>query len=54
LSLLVERFNIPEPSQVFEETQCYGDGEKSLKNSQREDWKRYRKVVGRGCVEFVG
>ncbi|XP_065353611.1 protein son of sevenless-like [Cloeon dipterum] len=41
LSLLVERFNIPDPSQVFEENTS--DGEKTLKNSQREDWKRYRK-----------
>uniref|UniRef100_A0A1B6HN75 Ras-GEF domain-containing protein n=5 Tax=Homalodisca TaxID=139475 RepID=A0A1B6HN75_9HEMI len=40
LSLLVERFNIPDPSLVYEELK---DAEKTSKNSQREDWKRYRK-----------
>ncbi|XP_054279418.1 protein son of sevenless isoform X2 [Macrosteles quadrilineatus] len=40
LSLLVERFNIPDPSLVYEELK---DSEKTSKNSQREDWKRYRK-----------
>lgn len=37
LDLLIERFNIPEP-QLF-----YDDTEKTLKNYQREDWKKYRK-----------
>lgn len=40
LSLIVERFNIPDPSLVYEEAK---DSEKTTKNSQREDWKRYRK-----------
>lgn len=40
LSLLVERFSIPDPSLVYEELK---DSEKTSKNSQREDWKRYRK-----------
>jgi son of sevenless-like protein len=42
LSLLIERFNIPEPSLVYDDKDIEGD--KTLKNSQREDWKRYRKV----------
>lgn len=39
LSLLIERFNIPEPSEV------YGVDEKATgcKTNAREDWKRYRK-----------
>uniref|UniRef100_A0A1I8PMT3 Protein son of sevenless n=1 Tax=Stomoxys calcitrans TaxID=35570 RepID=A0A1I8PMT3_STOCA len=49
LSLLVDRFNIPDPSLVYtdqhnndkESTHCESD--KLHKNSQREDWKRYRK-----------
>ncbi|XP_053957630.1 protein son of sevenless [Anastrepha ludens] len=50
LSLLLERFNIPDPSLVYpdnvqgtdkEALNC--DTDKLHKNSQREDWKRYRK-----------
>ncbi|XP_075218882.1 protein son of sevenless-like [Lycorma delicatula] len=41
LSLLVERFNIPDPSLVYEDVSS--DCPKSSKNSQREDWKKYRK-----------
>ncbi|RZF33352.1 hypothetical protein LSTR_LSTR007697 [Laodelphax striatellus] len=41
LSLLVERFNIPDPSLVYEDVSL--DCPKSSKNSQREDWKKYRK-----------
>ncbi|KAM7352681.1 son of sevenless guanine nucleotide exchange factor isoform 2-T3 [Cochliomyia hominivorax] len=49
LSLLIERFNIPDPSLVYTEqnnsekdsSNC--DTDKLHKNSQREDWKRYRK-----------
>lgn len=46
LKLLIERFDIPDPSLVYEQ-QC--DKETGLepdkihKNSQREDWKRYKK-----------
>lgn len=40
LDLLIERFNIPDPSLVYE-VDC--DTDKMQKNSQREDWKRYRK-----------
>ncbi|EDW03211.1 GH11116 [Drosophila grimshawi] len=61
LTLLIERFEIPEPSLVYQEQQSNhnehhhdkdasatatvstADSEKMLKNSQREDWKRYRK-----------
>lgn len=67
LTLLIERFEIPEPSLVYQEQQsnsigsggtgfsgidfdkdastttAMADSEKMLKNSQREDWKRYRK-----------
>lgn len=41
LELLIERFNIPDPSLVYE--QDNNDADKIQKNSQREDWKRYRK-----------
>lgn len=41
LDLLIERFNIPDPSLVYEQDSC--DTDKMQKNSQREDWKRYRK-----------
>ncbi|XP_017859715.1 PREDICTED: protein son of sevenless [Drosophila arizonae] len=63
LTLLMERFEIPEPSLVYQEQQQHSnnigsnanadldkdaaatsvDSDKMLKNSQREDWKRYRK-----------
>lgn len=63
LTLLIERFDIPEPSLVYQEQQsnsiggtggtdydkdvstatAMADSDKMLKNSQREDWKRYRK-----------
>ncbi|KAH8273837.1 hypothetical protein KR044_001915 [Drosophila immigrans] len=60
LTLLIERFEIPEPSLVYQEQQANSggsndldkdgtstastaDSDKMLKNSQREDWKRYRK-----------
>ncbi|KAH8410197.1 hypothetical protein KR009_008114 [Drosophila setifemur] len=48
LQLLVERFNIPDPSLVYQDaaisgTGGIGGGDKEHKNSQREDWKRYRK-----------
>lgn len=67
LTLLIERFEIPEPSLVYQEQQsnsigsggtgfsgidfdkdastatAMADSDKMLKNSQREDWKRYRK-----------
>lgn len=42
LCLLVERFNIPDPSLVYDNNQDILDSDKAL-NSQREDWKRYRK-----------
>ncbi|KAK7793915.1 hypothetical protein R5R35_007684 [Gryllus longicercus] len=42
LCLLVERFNIPDPSLVYDDNKDSLDSEKAL-NSQREDWKRYRK-----------
>lgn len=45
LELLIERFDIPDPSLVYESEKntdnC--ESEKIQKNSQREDWKRYRK-----------
>ncbi|XP_067620371.1 protein son of sevenless [Eurosta solidaginis] len=50
LTLLIERFNIPDPSLVYQDSvqgtdkdtlSC--DTDKLHKNSQREDWKRYRK-----------
>ncbi|KAM3955484.1 son of sevenless [Aphomia sociella] len=50
LDLLIERFNIPEPSEVYDAPrpdgiECVGssDAEKLSKNTAREDWKRYRK-----------
>lgn len=50
LSLLIERFNIPEPSLVYHDNHHAYDKdvincetEKIHKNSQREDWKRYKK-----------
>ncbi|XP_055857401.1 protein son of sevenless isoform X2 [Episyrphus balteatus] len=48
LQLLIERFNIPDPSLVYHEVPASErennpDSEKLHKNSQREDWKRYRK-----------
>lgn len=43
LQLLVERFNIPEPNQVYDQTNTDLETEKLHKNSQREGWKRYRK-----------
>lgn len=43
LHLLIERFMIPDPSQVYEDHDQDGDSDKAAKNSQREDWKRYRK-----------
>lgn len=44
LQLLIERFDIPDPSLVYESF-CDKDLEtdKIHKNSQREDWKRYKK-----------
>ncbi|KAG5892771.1 hypothetical protein JTB14_007986 [Gonioctena quinquepunctata] len=41
LDLLLERFKIPDPSLVYEQDCC--DTDKMQKNSQREDWKKYRK-----------
>ncbi|PSN55558.1 hypothetical protein C0J52_12100 [Blattella germanica] len=43
LDLLVERFNIPDPSLVYDDNKDCLESEKTIKNSQREDWKRYRK-----------
>ncbi|EDW77739.1 uncharacterized protein Dwil_GK24390 [Drosophila willistoni] len=52
LQLLIERFNIPDPSLVYQDCGAggaggagglAGGGDKEHKNSQREDWKRYRK-----------
>jgi son of sevenless-like protein len=44
LDLLIERFNIPEPQLFYDDNSKDSvDTEKTLKNSQREDWKRYRK-----------
>ncbi|XP_017132507.1 protein son of sevenless [Drosophila elegans] len=50
LQLLVERFNIPDPSLVYQDTGAAGPGgiggaggDKEHKNTHREDWKRYRK-----------
>ncbi|XP_035913002.1 protein son of sevenless isoform X1 [Anopheles stephensi] len=47
LQLLVERFDIPDPAVVYdpaaEKEQAAGDTDKFHKNSQREDWKRYKK-----------
>ncbi|KAL3271133.1 hypothetical protein HHI36_021630 [Cryptolaemus montrouzieri] len=41
LDLLIERFQIPDPSLVYEQDCC--DTEKMQKCNQREDWKKYRK-----------
>lgn len=41
LELLIERFDIPDPSLVYE--QDNSDSDKMQKNYQREEWKRYRK-----------
>ncbi|XP_018566397.1 protein son of sevenless [Anoplophora glabripennis] len=41
LNLLIERFQIPDPSLVYEQDCC--DTDKMQKNNQREDWKKYRK-----------
>ncbi|CAH1118521.1 unnamed protein product [Phaedon cochleariae] len=41
LDLLIERFQIPDPSLVYEQDCC--DTDKMQKNNQREDWKKYRK-----------
>ncbi|XP_037300411.1 protein son of sevenless isoform X3 [Manduca sexta] len=51
LDLLIERFHIPEPSEVYDtprtaesiESVASSDAEKLSKNTAREDWKRYRK-----------
>ncbi|XP_013143597.1 PREDICTED: protein son of sevenless [Papilio polytes] len=50
LDLLIERFKIPEPSEVYDapridcvESTASSDAEKLSKNTAREDWKRYRK-----------
>lgn len=39
----MERFNIPDPSLVYDDNKDSLESEKTIKNSQREDWKRYRK-----------
>lgn len=43
LQLLIERYNIPEPNLVYEQTNTDFETDKLHKSSQREDWKRYRK-----------
>lgn len=45
LELLIERFDIPEPNAVYEQSNADKDLEtdKVHKSSQREDWKRYKK-----------
>lgn len=43
LDLLILRFHIPDPSLVYEQEGNNCDTDKMQKNSQREDWKRYRK-----------
>lgn len=48
LTLLLERFNVPDPSVVYEQPAGLVGGidletDKTHKNSQREDWKRYKK-----------
>ncbi|KAL0280796.1 UNVERIFIED_CONTAM: hypothetical protein PYX00_001987 [Menopon gallinae] len=43
LDLLVERFNIPEPQLFYDENKESSESDKTIKNSQREDWKRFRK-----------
>ncbi|GBP87738.1 Protein son of sevenless [Eumeta japonica] len=42
LDLLIERFDIPDPSLVYDDVIVAPD-DKLAKNSAREDWKRYRK-----------
>ncbi|XP_057667174.1 protein son of sevenless isoform X2 [Diorhabda carinulata] len=41
LELLIERFQIPDPSLVYDQDCC--DTDKMQKSNQREDWKKYRK-----------
>ena len=46
LQLLIERFDIPDPSLVYDtasDKESNSDTEKIHKSSQREDWKRYKK-----------
>lgn len=46
LELLIERFDIPDPSLVYDSNNDKDmnlESEKIHKNSQREDWKRYKK-----------
>lgn len=43
LQLLVERFDIPDPSLVYESSGDKDLDDKLHKSSQREDWKRYKK-----------
>lgn len=45
LELLIERYDIPDPTMVYEQANSDKDLEtdKIHKNSQREDWKRYKK-----------
>ena len=43
LDLLVERFNIPEPQLFYDDNKETSESDKTIKNSQREDWKRFRK-----------
>lgn len=43
LQLLIERFNIPDPSLVYESSGDKDLDDKLHKSSQREDWKRYKK-----------
>lgn len=47
MDLLIERFNIPHPSKVYidasNDKELASEVDKFQKNSQREDWKRYRK-----------
>lgn len=46
LQLLIERYDIPDPAVVYDQTTQNDkdlETEKLHKNSQREDWKRYRK-----------
>jgi son of sevenless-like protein len=50
LDLLIERFDIPDPSQVYDTSVDkdsgagqFQDSDKIHKSSQREDWKRYKK-----------
>ena len=49
MELLIERFHVPDPSKVYIDPNAINDKEQGLevdkfqKNSQREDYKRYRK-----------